>query len=125
MTWFRACDPRGLVSEADTPASTSPARPVGASVAVVPVPVPPVGSPQHSEQLAAKLFLAGREIATLTEALKTRTVIGQAMGLLMARGEISADAAFAQLRMTSSHTNVKIRDLATRLVQEADERAGP
>jgi AmiR/NasT family two-component response regulator len=74
-----------------------------------------------SEDLATALFLARREIANLKEALSTRTVIGQALGILMAQGTISDDAAFALLRQTSSHTNVKLRDLAAALVREANE----
>ena len=51
----------------------------------------------------------------LQEALKTRDVIGQAKGIIMARLGLTADAAFDLLREASQHTNVKIRDLAERV----------
>jgi GAF domain-containing protein len=55
--------------------------------------------------------------AGLREALETRTVIGQAQGLLMERFEIDADRAFATLRRYSQHHNVKLKVLCHRLVE--------
>lgn len=54
--------------------------------------------------------------ATLEEALKTRTVIGQAQGVLMAREGVGADEAFDILRRASQRTNRKLRDIAAELV---------
>ncbi len=54
--------------------------------------------------------------ATLREALETRTVIGQAQGILMARQGIGADDAFDILRRASQRTNRKLRDIAAELV---------
>jgi ANTAR domain-containing protein len=76
-----------------------------------------------SEEATTALRQAREEIETLKEALRTRTVIGQAVGLLMYESTITSDAAFAQLVANSSHTNVKLRDIATRLVEEANEQA--
>lgn len=45
-------------------------------------------------------------------ALASRDVIGQAKGILMAREELTADAAFELLRATSQRHNVKVRDIA-------------
>jgi GAF domain-containing protein len=55
--------------------------------------------------------------AGLREALQTRTVIGQAQGLLMERFEIDADRAFATLRRYSQHHNLKLKALCHRLVE--------
>ncbi|MFF1447513.1 ANTAR domain-containing protein [Streptomyces sp. NPDC058274] len=52
----------------------------------------------------------------LTEAMRTRDLIGQATGILMERLGIDAGAAFESLVRTSQRENVKLRDLARRLV---------
>ncbi len=56
----------------------------------------------------------------LSEAVRSRDVIGQAKGILMERRGLSADEAFDTLRRTSQDLNVKLRDLAQTL---ADHRA--
>jgi len=53
----------------------------------------------------------------LREALETRTVIGQAQGVLMERFEIDADRAFATLRRYSQHHNIKLKALCHQLVE--------
>lgn len=53
---------------------------------------------------------------TLRRALETRTVIGQAQGVLMARQSIGPDEAFDILRRASQRTNRKLRDVATEIV---------
>lgn len=52
----------------------------------------------------------------LGQALDNRDVIGQAKGLLMARHRCSAEEAFEHLRNASQQANVKLRDVAARLV---------
>jgi hypothetical protein len=52
----------------------------------------------------------------LAGGLDTRTVIGQAIGLVMARERCSAEQAFALLRVSSQRRNVKLRDIAATLV---------
>lgn len=52
----------------------------------------------------------------LETALETRDVIGQAKGILMATRGITADQAFELLRDTSQRLNVKLREIADRLV---------
>ncbi|MGY1592370.1 GAF and ANTAR domain-containing protein [Geodermatophilus sp. SYSU D00708] len=54
--------------------------------------------------------------------LDTRTVIGQAVGLLMAQERCTAEQAFALLKHSSQRRNVKLRDVAAGLVAafEAD-----
>lgn len=54
--------------------------------------------------------------ATLHEALETRTVIGQAQGILMAREGIGAAEAFDILRRASQRTNRKLREIAAEMV---------
>ncbi len=63
------------------------------------------------------------EVDTLQEALRTRTAIGVALGLLMAQYSVSQDAAFGLMVRTSSHSNTKIRDIAVRMVDEANAKA--
>lgn len=60
------------------------------------------------------------ELAGLREALTTRLVIGQAEGLLMARYHLSSEAAFRMLTRLSQETHVKLRDVAARLVADAE-----
>ena len=52
----------------------------------------------------------------LQVALASREIIGQAQGILMERERITADQAFALLRKSSQHLNVKLRDIAQQLV---------
>jgi GAF domain-containing protein len=73
---------------------------------------------------AALAFGRAREIDNLTVALQSRTVIGQATGLLMAEYGLDETAAFAFLHRTSSHANLKLRDVAARIVEDADRRSG-
>ena len=65
-----------------------------------------------------------REVDTLQEALRTRKVIGQALGMLMTEYTLDEDAAFGLLVRTSSVTNVKLRDIAAAMVEQANARAG-
>ncbi len=52
----------------------------------------------------------------LTEAMRTRDLIGQATGILMERLDIDAGGAFESLVKASQRENVKLRDLARRIV---------
>ena len=52
----------------------------------------------------------------LTEAMRTRDLIGQATGILMERLDIDAAEAFDSLVRASQRENVKLRDLARRIV---------
>ncbi|MEV6411426.1 ANTAR domain-containing protein [Kribbella sp. NPDC051718] len=57
-----------------------------------------------------------RTESTLWEAIEARKVIGQAQGILMERFELTGDQAFAVLRRYSQDSNVKLRDLARKLI---------
>jgi GAF domain-containing protein len=77
-----------------------------------------------AEQLAAAILSVDAHRSTaklardLAEAMRTRAVIEQAKGILMSDKRIDADEAFHQLTQLSQHTNMKLRDVARRLVQE-------
>jgi ANTAR domain-containing protein/GAF domain-containing protein len=81
----------------------------------------------YAQQLAATLQSvdAYRSTAKLArdmaEAMRSRAVIEQAKGILMADQRISDEAAFKQLAKLSQTTNTKLRDVARRLVQERTE----
>jgi len=67
----------------------------------------------------ARRYGRAREIAAqLSHALDSRAVIDQAIGMLMARLGVTADQAFAELTRQSQQTNVKLREIAARLVAE-------
>jgi GAF domain-containing protein len=56
-------------------------------------------------------------IEHLQSALRTRTVIGQAHGILMHRYDITSDVAFDVLKRASQDTNVKLRTVSLHLVE--------
>ncbi|MFI7589281.1 ANTAR domain-containing protein [Spongisporangium articulatum] len=66
-----------------------------------------------------------RELATLRHGLDTRTLIGQATGLLAGSLHLSTGRAWQVLRLTSSYSNVKMRDVARVLVHAHDGVAEP
>jgi GAF domain-containing protein len=80
----------------------------------------------------ARLFASHAAIALghaherehLNEALQTRKVIGEAIGILMERHAMNEDRAFAYLVRASSHTNIKLRAIAQELVDEGNAK-GP
>jgi AmiR/NasT family two-component response regulator len=57
----------------------------------------------------------------LRDALRTREVIGEAKGILMERESISRDEAFNLLRHLSQSANVKLRDVAWRVVDSTEQ----
>lgn len=62
--------------------------------------------------------LAGaQEVEHLEEAVRGRTVIGQATGMLMERFDLPADRAFGVLSRLSQQRNVKLRTLAEQIVE--------
>lgn len=90
---------------------------------------------QHGQAIAAMSAVAlARSIndEQLAGAIETRTVIGQAIGMVMERYDLDEERAFSVLRRISSHENVKLRDVAAQLVATrrlpracADESADP
>lgn len=61
-----------------------------------------------------------RQIDQLQEAISTRQLIGQAVGMVMERFSIDEARAFGFLTRLSSHENVKLRVVAERLLQAGD-----
>jgi hypothetical protein len=61
---------------------------------------------------------ADQSEADLRTGLEGRTVIGQAQGILMTKHGVSADEAFGLLAQASQSGNVKVRDVAARIVRE-------
>jgi GAF domain-containing protein len=78
-----------------------------------------IGDRLEAQALAAHVavaLVAAQEIEQLSEAVGTRTVIGQAEGILMERFDIGASQAFEVLKRVSSHSNVKLHAVAVELV---------
>lgn len=77
-----------------------------------------------ADQVAAIIFSIDAHEATarlatgLADAMRTRAVIEQAKGILAADRRISTQEAFDVLVELSNHSNVKLRDVAIRLVAE-------
>jgi GAF domain-containing protein len=65
----------------------------------------------------AVALAADREFEGLGLALSSRTVIGQAEGIVMERLQVDADQALAYLKRVSSHTNTKLVQVALDLVR--------
>lgn len=59
-------------------------------------------------------------VERLRSALRTRSTIGQAQGLLMLRYTYPSDRAFEALKVASQHRNIKLRDVASALVEAHD-----
>jgi GAF domain-containing protein len=66
---------------------------------------------------AAIAVAAAREIDQLRAGMDSRTVIGQAQGMLIERYALTPEAAFAVLTRVSSHSNRKLRDVAADIVE--------
>lgn len=64
---------------------------------------------------AAVALATARTVDQLEHALETRHAIGEAMGILMERHELSEDEAFGVLRRLSQDHNLKLRDVAQRV----------
>ncbi|WP_433158373.1 GAF and ANTAR domain-containing protein [Kribbella sp. CA-247076] len=62
-----------------------------------------------------------REIENLQEAVRTRGLIGQAVGIVMERYKLSDDRAFAFLTRLSQHGNQKLRAIAEQIVANSKQ----
>jgi transcriptional regulator with GAF, ATPase, and Fis domain len=63
------------------------------------------------------------QIAQLTEAMKSRSVVDQAIGVLRSRTGLSTDEALDRLRRVSNTEHVKLVEVARRIVEVAAIRA--
>lgn len=59
----------------------------------------------------------GDQVESLLRALETRSLIGQAMGILMERYDLSADVAFATLNRLASSSDTKVIQVEHQLVE--------
>src|SRR5947199_231893 len=66
--------------------------------------------------LAMRLASHAALIEQLRSSLTSRTVIDQALGIIMAREQCNQARAFAILRSASQNSNVKLRDIAGAVV---------
>ncbi|MFE2536695.1 GAF and ANTAR domain-containing protein [Streptomyces sp. NPDC059371] len=64
---------------------------------------------------AAIAFSSARTHAQMEHAIGTRHVIGEAMGILMGRHDLTEEQAFDVLRRYSQETNIKLREVARRV----------
>jgi GAF domain-containing protein len=72
----------------------------------------------------AQAYWDARELSSgLSEAMKHRAVIEQAKGVLMAAEGLDEDAAFQVLVSASQRENVKLRDIAKRIMEQSVARA--
>ncbi|TDD22202.1 ANTAR domain-containing protein [Kribbella turkmenica] len=58
-----------------------------------------------------------RHRESMANAVEARKLVGQAVGILMQRFDISADLAFHVLSRHSQHSNTKLRQIAEYVVQ--------
>ncbi|MCA1711276.1 MAG: ANTAR domain-containing protein [Actinobacteria bacterium] len=76
-----------------------------------------------AERAAEQTAVNDDQVRHLQQAVASRTVIGQAVGLLMARQRLSSDDAFAELVQLSQTRNAKLRDVAAQVVADAQPDA--
>jgi len=74
---------------------------------------------------AAVAFAGARAQDQLRTAVSSRDLIGQAKGILMERYKITGEEAFQLLAVASQHTNVKLVDVATFLVNTGELPSAP
>ena len=75
---------------------------------------------QHEQALREELHTALAERDELSAAMKDRRVIDRAKKLLMDKQSLSEEAAYARLRKTAMDKNLKLVDVAQRILDVAD-----
>jgi GAF domain-containing protein len=75
--------------------------------------------------LAAIALADARHAEQMQRALRSRDLIGQAKGILMREHGITADDAFALLRTHSQNANIKLVDVANRVVETGTLETAP
>jgi len=61
-----------------------------------------------------------REVDQLHQALQSSRTIGTAIGIVMERYRLDQERAFGFLTRASSHSNLKVRDVAARIVDSTE-----
>ena len=80
------------------------------------------GIEQLFSHQAAMALAYARQITQLQEAVQTRQLIGQAVGVTMERFSLDEARAFGFLARLSQDSNVKLRVIAERLLEETAQR---
>ena len=75
---------------------------------------------EHEEALRAELADARTELLDLSTELKNRRIIDRAKGLLMQRQGLSEQVAYEKLRKTAMDKNLKVVDVAQRMLDVAE-----
>ncbi|QDL55854.1 ANTAR domain-containing response regulator [Rhodoferax aquaticus] len=75
---------------------------------------------QHEQALRQELADTRDELNALSATLQDRKVIDRAKALLMQRQQLSEDAAYAKLRKTAMDKNLKIVEVAQRILDVAE-----
>lgn len=81
-----------------------------------------------AEVLAAHItvaFAVAKREEGLTTAMETRSVIGQAQGIVMQKFGVDADTAFEFLKRISQHENVRLNALAQAIAVQRNANARP
>lgn len=73
---------------------------------------------------AAVAIAYANEVTNLQEALLTRKTIGQALGIVMERYQLTDQRAFAFLTRLSQDRNVKLRLIAEELIASTEQQGG-
>jgi GAF domain-containing protein len=74
---------------------------------------------------ASVAFGQARQLSSLAEAIKTRQAIGVAIGIVMATYDLDEERATSFIWRAASTSNTKVRDVAARIVRDADEKSRP
>lgn len=75
---------------------------------------------QHEQALRDELAATRSELSELSAALQDRKIIDRAKTLLMQRQQLTEEAAYARLRKTAMDKNLKIVEVAQRMLDVAD-----
>lgn len=78
-----------------------------------------IGRAEPSLRLAIRFFGHANTARDLKAALESRTVIDQAVGVIMGQNRCSQHEAFTMLRSASGRRNLKLRELARQIVAAA------
>ena len=73
--------------------------------------------------LGAVVVDAARQQENLRRAIESRQVIGEAIGMLRAQNKVSSEQAFRMLSQASQRMNIKLREVAERIVRPPEDGA--
>ena len=74
---------------------------------------------------SAQAIRYAQEIHNLKETIRTRGMIGRAVGIVMERYGLTEQRAFAFLTRLSQHGNIKLRTVAQQIADSTDDQAKP